>query len=83
MPAMRVRSRSLACPPAQSGTPLFVSIAADALGADQRRDLRAGLAAAAKPQPLGQPVDWMQTTWPSLWTLDGAKHSFDWGSADG
>lgn len=68
---------------AQSGTPLFVSIAADALGADQRRDLRAGLAATAKPQPLGQPLDWMQTTWPSLWTLDGAKHSFDWGSADG
>jgi alpha-galactosidase len=67
----------------QSGTPLFVSIAADALGADQRRDLRTALAAAATAQPLGEPVDWMQTTWPARWLLDKRVHRFDWGSAEG
>jgi alpha-galactosidase len=67
----------------QSGTPLFVSIAADALGAEQRRDLRTALAAAAKPQPLGEPEDWLRTTWPSQWQLNSLEHRFDWGSAQG
>src|SRR5205085_2478742 len=37
---------------ARSGTMLFVSLAPDALSAEAKRDLRAALATAAKPQPL-------------------------------
>ncbi len=68
---------------ARSGTPLFVSLAPDAVGADQRRDLRAALALAAKPQPLGEPIDWMQTTWPTRRKTSSGTESYDWGSAEG
>jgi alpha-galactosidase len=68
---------------ARSGTPLFVSLAPDALGVDQRRDLRAALAIAARPQPLGQPVNWQQTTFPTEWRLMGAPRSYNWGDVDG
>ena len=37
---------------------LFVSLAPDGRGADQRRDLKTALALAAAPQPLGEPLDW-------------------------
>ena len=63
---------------ARSGTMLFVSLAPDALGADQKRDLRAALALASKPQPLGEPLDWQQTAWPSRWRLMGQDARFDW-----
>jgi alpha-galactosidase len=63
---------------ARSGTMLFVSIAPDALGADQRRDLRAALALAARPQPLGEPLDWQQSSWPRAWKLMGADVTYDW-----
>lgn len=63
---------------ARSGTMLFVSLAPDALGADERRDLRAALAIAARPQPLGEPLDWQQTAWPSRWRLMGQDVSYDW-----
>jgi alpha-galactosidase len=68
---------------ARSGTMLFTSLAPDALGDEQRRDLRAALARAAEPQPLGQPLDWQRTTWPSRWRLMGEERSYDWGPADG
>ena len=63
---------------ARSGTMLFVSIAPDALGDDQRRDLRAALALAARPQPLGEPLDWQQSSWPRRWKLMGSDVTYDW-----
>ncbi len=68
---------------ARSGTPLFVSLASDAVGAEQYPALRAALALAATPQPLAEPIDWMQTTWPSRWRLGGTEHTFLWGNAEG
>jgi len=68
---------------ARSGTALFVSLAPDALGADQRRDLRAALARAAAPTPLGEPLDWQGTVWPSRWRLGGAVATYDWVAEDG
>jgi alpha-galactosidase len=68
---------------ARSGTMLFVSLDPAALGADQRRDLRAALAVAAKPQPLGEPVDWQHTISPSLWRLGGSERTYDWIGVDG
>jgi alpha-galactosidase len=67
---------------ARSGTMLFVSLAPDALGADQRRDLRSALAMAARPAPLGEPLDWQKTAWPAKWRLMGAERSYDWGAAE-
>lgn len=67
----------------RSGTMLFVSLAPDALGAEQRRDLKAALALAATPQPLGEPLDWQRTVTPSRWRLMGRERSYDWVGADG
>ncbi len=68
---------------ARSGTPLFVSLAADAVGDEQRRALRAALALAARPQPIGEPKDWLRTTWPSTWIFGGVDHEYGWGNAGG
>jgi alpha-galactosidase len=67
----------------RSGTMLFASLAPDALGAEQRRDLTAALARAAAPQPLGEPLDWQQSVYPSRWRLDGREVAYDWVGADG
>jgi alpha-galactosidase len=67
----------------RSGTMLFVSLAPDALGADQRGDLKAALARAASPQPLAEPLDWQRTVYPSRWRLMGRDVSYDWVGADG
>jgi alpha-galactosidase len=68
---------------ARSGTPLFVSLAAAAVGDEQRRGLRNALALASQPQPIGEPLDWLTTTWPSRWRFRGANYSYEWGNADG
>ena len=68
---------------ARSGTTLFASLAPDALGAEQRRDLRAAFAQAARPQPLGEPEDWQETTWPRRWRLMNAERVYDWIGPDG
>ncbi len=68
---------------ARSGTPLFVSLATEAVGDEQRRALREALRHAATPQPIAEPTDWMRTTWPSFWTFGGNDLSYDWGSAEG
>ena len=68
---------------AQSGTMLFVSLAPDALGAEQRRDLRAALALAAAPHPLGEPLNWQHSTLPTKWRLINREVVFDWNAGDG
>ena len=55
----------------------------DALGAEQRRDLTAALALAAAPQPLGEPLDWQRTVYPTRWRLEGREIAYDWVGADG
>lgn len=68
---------------AQSGTMLFVSLATDALGVEQRRDLRAALSLAAQAHSLGEPLDWQHTAWPSRWRLLDRERRFEWVSGDG
>jgi alpha-galactosidase len=68
---------------ARSGTPTFVSLAPDALDETRRRDLRAALALAARPQPLAEPLDWQHTAWPTRWRVGGAAHVYDWTGPDG
>jgi alpha-galactosidase len=68
---------------ARSGTMLSVSLAPDALGATERRDLKAALALAAVPQPLGEALDWQRTVYPERWRLMGRERTYDWVEADG
>lgn len=67
----------------RSGTMLFVSLAPDALGAQQRIDLRNALALAATHQPLAEPLDWQTAVYPERWRLMGRERAFDWVGADG
>ncbi len=68
---------------ARSGTMLMVSIEPGAVGSDQRRDLTAALALAAKPQPLGEPLDWQRLVYPSNWRLSGERRTYDWVGEEG
>ncbi len=49
----------------RSGTVLFTSFPSDILNSAQENELSAALAAAAKPQKLAEPLDWMDTLTPS------------------
>ena len=68
---------------ARSGTMLFASLAPDALGAEQRNDLRAAFALAARPQPTAEPADWLETTWPRRWRAGKALRAYDWMGSEG
>ncbi|HVA58116.1 MAG TPA: hypothetical protein VNF92_09520 [Gemmatimonadaceae bacterium] len=63
----------------RSGTTCFVSLAPDALGAEQKTAVRTALARAAVPQPLGEPLDWQRTTWPAHWRLMDRERTYHWG----
>ena len=63
---------------ARSGTPLFVSWRSDLLDDATQDGVRAAFDAAAKPQPVGRPIDWMDTQRPKHWTLDGHDVTYSW-----
>lgn len=68
---------------ARSGTMLFVSLAPDALGEQQKADLREAFKNASVPQPLAEPLDWMTNVYPTRWRMMGAERRFNWVGADG
>ncbi len=68
---------------ARSGTTLFVSLEPQALGAEQRRDLKLALALAAQPHPLAEPLDWQHTVYPVRWRLMDREKRYDWVGPDG
>jgi alpha-galactosidase len=68
---------------ARSGTMLFVSLAPDALGTEQRRDLKDALSLAAVHHPLGEPLDWQHTVYPTRWRLMGRERTYDWVGENG
>ncbi len=68
---------------AHSGTTVFVSLAADALNEERKADLRAALDLAARPRPLGEPLDWQHTVWPTRWRMSGGERTYDWIGPDG
>lgn len=63
---------------AGSGAPLFVSAQPEAIGAPQKAALTAAFAQAARPLPVGEPLDWLTTLCPTRWQLDGQPTTFDW-----
>ena len=63
---------------AESGTPLLISAQPDAVGTEQKEFIKKCFIEAAKKQPLGEPLDWMNTLTPSKWKLNGKVMNFDW-----
>ncbi|MDB5012693.1 MAG: hypothetical protein JWQ25_895 [Daejeonella sp.] len=64
---------------AESGAPLFISAQPEALGEAQKTAIKQAFAQAARAQPLGEPLDWMNTTAPEKWKLNNRVVDFDWG----
>jgi alpha-galactosidase len=68
---------------ARAGVPLFVSAAPDAVGSEQRSAIRAAFETASVAQPLGEPLDWNDSTEPERWRLQGKIITYDWFGPDG
>lgn len=68
---------------ARSGTPLFVSTDPAAVNGESKKAIRAAFAAAAQKRELAEPLDWMDTTTPGRWRLDGRTATYDWYGAEG
>ena len=68
---------------ARSGTALFVSPDPAALNPESKQALRRAFSAAAGPRELAEPLDWMDTTAPSRWRIDGRTVTYDWYGAEG
>ena len=61
-----------------SGTVFFVSWKVDLMDDAIKTALREAFAAAAKPQPLARPLDWMDTRVPKRWSLGEQEATFSW-----
>ena len=68
---------------ARSGTALFVSPDPAAVDAASRQALRRAFAIAARPRELAEPLDWMDTTTPGHWRIDGHAVEYDWYGSEG
>src|ERR1700754_2234030 len=63
---------------AESGAPLFISAQPEAVGGEQRVFVKKCFGLAARPQPLGEPLDWLANPRPAKWKLNGRVVDFDW-----
>lgn len=68
---------------AGSGTALFVSADPRSLNAETTSAIRKAFSAAAQPRPVAEPLDWMETTTPSNWHIDGKDVHYDWYGPEG
>jgi len=67
----------------RSGTALFVSPDPKALTGDTKAAIRRAFLAASKPQPIAEPLDWMDTPTPSRWRIQGKIAEYDWYGPEG
>lgn len=63
---------------ARSGTPLFVSADPGAVGTPQREALIAAFVANSVPQPVAEPLDWVDNMVPQHWLLQGKETDYEW-----
>lgn len=63
---------------AESSAPLFISAQEEATGAEQKAYIKQSFAAAAKPMPVAEPLDWLQQQRPAKWKLNGKVVNFNW-----
>jgi alpha-galactosidase len=69
----------LAC----SGTALFVSPDPKALNSISKQAIQRAFAAAAAPHQIAEPLDWMETTTPGRWRVEGRTVAYDWYGPEG
>jgi alpha-galactosidase len=63
---------------AQSSAPLFISAQPEAVGAEQKVFIKQCFDIASRPQPIGEPLDWLTNPFPAKWKLDDKVVEFDW-----
>jgi alpha-galactosidase len=68
---------------ARSGTALFVSPDPRAVNAEVKAALRKAFAEASVRREVAEPLDWMETTTPSRWRIDGRTVEYDWYGDEG
>jgi alpha-galactosidase len=68
---------------ARSGTALFVSPDPKSLNAETKGAIRRAFAAASQRQPTAEPLDWMETTTPARWRIQGKVTEYDWYGDEG
>ena len=62
----------------QSGSPLFVSCKPGVLNDAQLEELRTAYRINSVQENKVRPIDWMETTTPELWEIDGETVRFHW-----
>lgn len=67
---------------ARSGSALFVSVDPDALQSSQKPLLQAALKTASQKIEPGTPLDWLETTTPESWRLEGKAVRYNWYEGD-
>lgn len=68
---------------ARSGTALFVSPDPRVLTAETRGAIRRAFLTASRRQPIAEPLDWMDTTTPGRWRIQGQVIDYDWYGPEG
>jgi alpha-galactosidase len=68
---------------ARSGTALFVSPDPRAMNGETREAIRRAFGSASKAQPVAEPLDWMDTTTPGHWRIQGKAVEYDWYGPEG
>jgi alpha-galactosidase len=68
---------------ARSGTALFVSPDPRAVNADVKAAVKKAFAEASVRREVAEPLDWMETTTPSRWRIDGRTVEYDWYGDEG
>lgn len=63
---------------ANSGTPLFISLAPDAASEAVKADIRKAFVKAAQKQEPAQPLDWMDSTQPRIWKCQEGIKNYCW-----
>ena len=67
----------------QSGSPLFVSCKPGILNEDEEKELKRAFEIASEQKDEFIPLDWMETTTPSRYLINGKKVTFNWYSQIG
>jgi len=67
----------------ESGAALFVAVEPSVVEAKHRTALKHALDIASRPQPTGEPLDWMDTDCPRRWRLNGKVTEFAWMGESG
>ena len=63
---------------AKSGTPLFISIGADAFTDEVKADITAAFKLAVSNETVSRPVDWMENIIPQVWDSAFGRDTYEW-----